>query len=99
MTAVLPLPDEQPTVPLWPTAGRALGLSKNSTYQAARRGEIPGLLTFGARRVVATAALRRILGLDTGNDEAGPSEGPATPHNIDPTVTTTRSRRNGTPPA
>lgn len=27
--------------PLWPDTGKALGLGRNATYDAARRGEIP----------------------------------------------------------
>jgi hypothetical protein len=62
--AVLPDPEDQPTIPLWPDAGEALGLRRSATYDAANRGEIPGLLKIGGRRVVATAVLRRSLGLD-----------------------------------
>lgn len=65
--AVLPAAEEQPTVALWPTAGRALGLSRSSTYAAAQRGEVPGLLRVGGRYLVATAALRRALALDGGH--------------------------------
>jgi hypothetical protein len=61
---VLPQPEDRPTVPVWPTAGRALGLSRSSTYLAAQRGDLPGLLRIGGRYMVATAALRRALGLD-----------------------------------
>jgi hypothetical protein len=63
---VLPDPETCPTVPVWPTTGRALGLSRKSTYAAAQRGDLPGLLKIGGRYVVATAALRRALGLDDG---------------------------------
>jgi hypothetical protein len=28
-------------IPVWPDAGRALGLGKNRTYASARAGEIP----------------------------------------------------------
>lgn len=66
VTAALPQPTEQPTVDLWPTAGRALGLGRSATYDAAGRGEIPGLLRIGAKYRVATATLRRTLGLDHG---------------------------------
>lgn len=59
----LPRPEEQPTVPLWPTAGKALGLSKNPTYEAAKRGEIV-TLRYGRHIVVPTAWLRRTLRLD-----------------------------------
>jgi hypothetical protein len=63
---VLPDPEDCPTVPVWPTAGKALDLSRSSAYLAAQRGEIPGLLRIGGRYMVATAALRRALGLDDG---------------------------------
>jgi hypothetical protein len=62
--AALPTPDEQPTVPLWPTAAQALGLERSAAYAAAARGEIPGLLRIGRRYRVATATLRSTLGLD-----------------------------------
>jgi hypothetical protein len=60
---LLPDPEESPTVPLWPVAGRALGLGKSATYNAANRGEIP-VIRFKGRVVVPTAALRRMLQLD-----------------------------------
>lgn len=62
--ACLPDPETQPTVDLWPTAGRALGLGRNSTYDAAKRGDIPVLRVGGHKLRVSTAALRRLLGLD-----------------------------------
>jgi hypothetical protein len=51
------------TVPLWPTAGRALGLGRSATYAAAERGEIP-TITLGAKRPVPTASLRKMLGME-----------------------------------
>jgi hypothetical protein len=51
------------TVPLWPTAGRALGLGRNLTFEGARTGEIE-TIAVGRRRPVPTAWLRRKLGLD-----------------------------------
>ena len=53
------------TVPLWPTAGKALGLSRPSTYKAVERGEIPGAFRIGEKHLVATAPLRRRLGLNS----------------------------------
>ena len=50
------------TVPL---AGKALGLSRNASYEAAARGEIK-VLNFGRRMVVPTAWLKKILQLDSG---------------------------------
>jgi hypothetical protein len=57
------------TVPLWPTAGRALGLGRNSTFEGARTGEIE-TIKVGRRRPVPTAFLRRQLGL---TDEKSPA--------------------------
>ena len=51
------------TVPVWPHAGRALGLSRNPTYEAVKRNEIPNM-KIGGRIVVPTAPLRRMLGID-----------------------------------
>lgn len=51
------------TVPVWPHAGKALGLSKNPTYEAAKRGEIPTIKIGGAIRV-PTASLRKMLGIE-----------------------------------
>jgi hypothetical protein len=52
---------EKPTTTI-PLAGKAMGLSRNSAYQAAERGEIP-TLRFGRRKVVPTAWLKRVLQL------------------------------------
>lgn len=56
-------PGTTPTVPLWPFTGRLLGISKSSTYAAAKTGQIP-TLRLGKRLVVPTAALRQMLQLD-----------------------------------
>jgi len=63
----LPDPEVVPAMDLWPDAGEILGLSRQSTYGAARRGEIP-TIRIGRRLVVPTARLRRMLGLDGGGD-------------------------------
>ena len=52
-------------------ASCALGLSKNATYRAIARGEIPSL-RFGRRIVVPRVRLRRLL--DAGLKKAGPVE-------------------------
>jgi excisionase family DNA binding protein len=44
-----------------PEAGRIVGLGKNASYQAARRGELP-VLRFGRALRVPRAALERLLG-------------------------------------
>jgi hypothetical protein len=51
------------TVPVWPIAGRALGLGRDATYRAARNGDLPTIRIGGALRV-PTAPLRRLLGLE-----------------------------------
>jgi excisionase family DNA binding protein len=51
---------ERMVVPLWPDAGQALGLSRNCTYDSARRGEIP-TIRFGRTIRVPIAALKRLL--------------------------------------
>jgi hypothetical protein len=50
------------TVPLWPTAGKALGLGRNSTYEGAKSGEIE-TIPVGRRLPVPTSFLRKKLGL------------------------------------
>lgn len=53
-----------------PEAGRALKLSRNASYQAASRGEIP-TLQMGRMKRVPTAWLRRVLQLPpAGSDDA-----------------------------
>ena len=59
----LPDPSDRPTLPLWPDTGRLLGLSRQPTYDAARRGEIP-TIRIGRKLLVPTAALRRMLLVD-----------------------------------
>ena len=44
-----------------PTAGRMLGLSRGASYEAAKRGDLPGLLRIGRRLMVSKAALHRAL--------------------------------------
>jgi len=51
---------ERMTMPVWPDAGKRLGLRRNATYEAIARGEIP-VLRFGRRIVVPRAALDRLL--------------------------------------
>jgi hypothetical protein len=51
-------------VPLWPTAGKALGLGQHAAHAAAERGDIPTLTWGGRQPPVPTSWLRRVLGLD-----------------------------------
>jgi hypothetical protein len=57
------MPEDQPTVPLWPDTGKALNLSRSATYDAAARGDIP-VLRIGRVLRVPTSRLRAMLGLD-----------------------------------
>jgi len=47
-----------------PTAGRAFGIGRNASYDAARRGDFPTIRIGSAIRV-PTAWIRRKLGLET----------------------------------
>lgn len=51
---VIPPAEERPTLPIWPDLGRALGLGRSATYAAVARGEVPGIITIGHRKVAAT---------------------------------------------
>ena len=55
--------DDNPTVPVWPEAGKALGLKRGQTYACARTGDIE-VLEFGRLKRVSTAWLRRKLGFE-----------------------------------
>jgi excisionase family DNA binding protein len=52
---------EEPETYSVPEAGRIVGLGKNASYDAARRGELP-VLRFGRILRVPRAALERMLG-------------------------------------
>lgn len=60
--APLPDPEAEPTISI-PEAGAIFGLSRAASYEAARRGEIP-TIPMGHRKLVPTAKLRAMLGLD-----------------------------------
>jgi hypothetical protein len=51
-------------VPLWPDAGKALGLGKNRTYESARIEEIP-TLKFERTYRVSRAWLRKVTSGET----------------------------------
>jgi|WetSurMetagenome_2_1015567.scaffolds.fasta_scaffold05447_3 excisionase family DNA binding protein len=50
-------------------AGKILGISRGSAYQAARNGELPGVLRIGGRYLVSVAALRKALHIDDQHDD------------------------------
>lgn len=58
----LPDPRDRPVLDV-PEAGHYMGLSRQSSYDAAARGDIP-TIRIGRRLVVPTAALRRLLLID-----------------------------------
>lgn len=52
------------SVPIWPEAGRALGLSRAVTYELATQGAFPvPVLRFGRRLMVRRAELLEFLGI------------------------------------
>lgn len=64
-------------VPLWPTAGQALGLAESTTYQLAAQSRLPfEVIPLGRRRFVRTVDLHAFLGLTPRNDNGA---GGATP--------------------
>jgi len=45
-----------------PEVARALGISRNLAYELAKRGELPGLIRLGAKRVVCSKlAIEKLL--------------------------------------
>lgn len=61
-----------PTVPLWPTAGRILGVSRSTAYEMARTGEWPTrLLRLGRLIKVPTSELLAYVGVDQSNGDGG----------------------------
>jgi len=48
------------TYELWPEVGEMLGLTRNATYQSAKRGEIP-TIRFGKLLKVPKAAFDRMM--------------------------------------
>lgn len=71
ITYTVPLVSERTTVPIWPDAGRLLGIeSKSAAYRAAKAGFIPTVQLGERRWVVPTAALRTMLGLPIEGDAA-----------------------------
>jgi hypothetical protein len=50
------------TVNLWPEVGQRLGIGKNQVYEAAKRGEIEGLIRMGKRYILPRVIFERMLG-------------------------------------
>lgn len=66
--ARLPHPEDKPTLTV-AEAAPILGVSRNSLYEAVRRGEIPALRV-GSRWLLPTAAIRSLLHLDDDDQAA-----------------------------
>ena len=65
LAILLPDPEVEPTVDLWPTAGRALGIGRSKTYELADEDAFPvPVIRMGRSFRVPPAPLRRLLGLD-----------------------------------
>ena len=60
-----------------PEAGKRLGLSRNSAYQAAKRGELP-VIRIGHRLLVSIFALNEMLGTHRLQSNQGTEITPAT---------------------
>lgn len=61
-------PPKRPTMPVPEAGKRYFGLSRNASYEAARRGEIP-TIRIGSRLFAVVAALDRMVG-DARSDDA-----------------------------
>ncbi|ORM25190.1 helix-turn-helix domain-containing protein [Williamsia sp. 1135] len=54
-----------PVVPLWPTAGQALGLDRTTVYALNARGDFPvRVIRVGTHYRVPTRELLRLLGIE-----------------------------------
>jgi hypothetical protein len=61
---LLPDPDEEALVPVWPNAGKALKCGRSQTFRLAAKGKFPvEVLKFGNRFYVRNVDLRRYLGM------------------------------------
>ena len=61
----LPNPTDQPLLPVWPDAAKALGLSRTTAYRLAESDDLPiKTLRVGGRLRVRTADLISFLGLE-----------------------------------
>ena len=63
MLEIQKLLNENATLPLWPEAGKVLGLRRGATYAAAQSGDIK-TIRFGRLLKVPTAWLRQKFDLD-----------------------------------
>ena len=66
---VLPDPEEQPVMQIPDVGWLLFGLKPAASYKAAIRGDFP-VIQSGRRKVVPTAKLRQMLGMDGGDASA-----------------------------
>ncbi|WP_322769650.1 hypothetical protein [Frankia sp. Cr1] len=86
-----------PTVPLWPTAAKALGIGRSVALDLAGRDEFPvPVIKLGRRWVVPTVPLLRVLGIEPDIGEGG--AGAATPARAYTNQTPTKVQNDNTPP-
>lgn len=62
MTMALPRPEDRPTLTV-SEAAQVLGVSRSALYKLVLSGDVPSL-KIGARRLVPTAGLRRLVQID-----------------------------------
>jgi hypothetical protein len=63
-TNMIPYPEEEPLLPLWPGAAQPMGYGRTRAYREARDGTFPiDVLRVGNHYVCRTADVRRYLGL------------------------------------
>lgn len=54
----------RPTVPVWPHLGAIFGRSRGAIYEDVRQGRLDYVIRNGCSYRVATAPLRKLLGID-----------------------------------
>ena len=70
----IPDPAEHPTVPVWPTVGKAFGKKRSAILELARQGKLPvRVFKIGGSYRVPTAELLTVLGQLPQVTPAGPS--------------------------
>ena len=70
-TPVIPWPEDEPTVSLYPTAARCFGMGRSAAYYAQSIGTFPApVIRAGNKLRVPTASLRRVLGMPTSKADA-----------------------------
>jgi len=66
MRSMVPDPEQQPVMAIPDVGWLLFGLKPAASYKAAARGDFP-VITSGRRKVVPTAKLRQMLGMEGGD--------------------------------